>query len=89
VGAAWWGFLSGRESDARTVARAGIPAHVLWANRDSIIPRTDGELFADELDATFTVASTPDGRAMDHDWMFQQPDVFFAHLDDLGLKALR
>jgi pimeloyl-ACP methyl ester carboxylesterase len=88
VGAAWWGFLSGRESDARTVAAAGIPAHVLWANRDSIIPRADGERFADELDGTFTVASTPDGRAMDHDWMFQQPDVFFAHLDELGLKAL-
>jgi len=86
--AAWWGFTSGRETDAATVARARIPAHVLWANRDSILSRSDGERFACELDATFTVASAPDGRAMDHDWMFEQPDVFFHHLEELGLKAL-
>jgi len=88
VGAAWWGFTSGRETDAEEVARAAIPAHVLWANRDSILARSDGRRFADELHATFTVASAPDGRAVDHDWMFQQPDVFFDHLIDLGLKAL-
>jgi pimeloyl-ACP methyl ester carboxylesterase len=88
VDAAWWGFTSGREPDSDTVARARIPAHVLWANRDSILSRSDGRKFAQELDATFTVASAPDGRAMDHDWMFQQPDVFFNQLDELGLKAL-
>jgi len=88
VDAAWWGFTSGRECDSRSVARSGIPAHVLWANRDSILSRADGERFAQELDATFTVASAPDGRAMDHDWMFQQPEVFFDHLEDMKLKAL-
>jgi pimeloyl-ACP methyl ester carboxylesterase len=88
VDAAWWGFTSGRETDAAVVARARIPAHVLWANRDSILSRSDGERFARDLDASFAVASAADGRAMDHDWMFQQPDVFFDHLDDLGLKVL-
>jgi pimeloyl-ACP methyl ester carboxylesterase len=88
VGAAWWGFTSGRETDSASVARAAIPAHVLWANRDSILSRSDGQRFAAELDATFTVASAPGGRAVDHDWMFQQPDVFFDHLEGLGLKAL-
>jgi pimeloyl-ACP methyl ester carboxylesterase len=88
VDAAWWGFTSGRETDAKMVAREGISAHVLWANRDSILSRSDGEQFAEDLDATFTVASAPDGRAMDHDWMFEEPDVFFDRLDELGLKAL-
>ena len=88
VEAAWWGFTSGRVTSAETVARAGIPAHVLWANRDSILSRSDGETFAEDLNASFTVAAAPDGRNLDHDWMFQQPDVFFAHLEALNLKAL-
>jgi pimeloyl-ACP methyl ester carboxylesterase len=88
VGAAWWGFNSGRTTDSAAVAAAGIPAHVLWANRDSLLERSDGEAFAKDLNATFTVASAPDGRAMDHDWMFQQPEVFVDELDGLGLTAL-
>jgi pimeloyl-ACP methyl ester carboxylesterase len=88
VDAAWWGFTSGRETDSEAVARAAIPAHVLWANRDSILSRSDGRRLARELNATFTVASAPGHRAFDHDWMFQQPEAFFHHLDNLGLKAL-
>jgi pimeloyl-ACP methyl ester carboxylesterase len=88
VDAAWWGFTSGRTIGSEAVAHDGIPAHVLWANRDSILSRRDGERFAQELDATFTVASAPDGRGLDHDWMFQQPDIFFEHLLALGLKVL-
>ena len=89
IGAGWWGFTSSRGNDSAAVARAGIPSYVLWANRDSILSRSDGETFAKELDAkSFTVASTPDGRAIDHDWMFEQPDVFFDHLERLGLHAL-
>jgi pimeloyl-ACP methyl ester carboxylesterase len=88
VDAAWWGFTSGRETSSEVVARAGIPSHVLWANRDSILSRADGENFAQELNATFTVASAANGQSLDHDWMFQQPDVFFDHLDALGLKVL-
>ena len=86
--AAWWGFTSGRVSDSEVIARAGLPAHVLWANRDSILSRSDGLRFAEELNATFTVAAGADGESFDHDWMFQQPQVFFDHLDHLGLKAL-
>ena len=88
VGAAWWGFTSGRGDDIGAIARAGIPAHVLWANRDSILSRSDGEEFAREMKATFTVARSPDGGPIDHDWMFQQPALFVSHLDQLGLQAL-
>jgi pimeloyl-ACP methyl ester carboxylesterase len=88
VDAAWWAFTSGRECDSFVVARSGLPAHVLWANRDSILSREDGRQFAEELHASFTVASAPDGRNIDHDWMFQQPDVFFEHLQSLELTAL-
>ena len=88
VDAAWWGFTSGRAGDSEAVARAGLPTHVLWANRDSILSRSDGLRFAEELNATFTVASGTDGASFDHDWMFQQPKEFFDHLDGLGLVAL-
>jgi pimeloyl-ACP methyl ester carboxylesterase len=87
VDAAWWAFRSDRECNSEAVARAGLPAHVLWANRDSILSRSDGKRFAEELHASFTIASAPDGRAIDHDWMFQQPELFFRHLEGLGLKA--
>ncbi len=87
VGAAYWGFTSGRENESATIARAGIPAHVLWANRDSILSRSDGSRFADEMGASFTVASLARG-SLDHDWMFQEPEVFFDHLEELGLIAL-
>lgn len=86
--AAMWAFTSDRDTDAADVARAGIPAHVLWANRDSVLSRSDGQRFARELGASFTVASATDGRAIDHDWMFQEPQLFFDHLSALGLTAV-
>jgi pimeloyl-ACP methyl ester carboxylesterase len=88
VGAGWWGFRSVRDGESEACARAGIAAHVLWANRDSILSRSDGERFAGELNASFTVASAPDGRPIDHDWMFQEPELFLAHLEELKLHAL-
>jgi pimeloyl-ACP methyl ester carboxylesterase len=88
VDAALWAFTSGRDSEATDVARAGVPAFVLWANRDSVLSRSDGMQFADELGAPFIVAAPSDQRAIDHDWMFQEPELFFAHLSALGLKAL-
>jgi pimeloyl-ACP methyl ester carboxylesterase len=88
IGAGWWGFTSSRDGEGEACARAGMPAHVLWANRDSILARSDGESFARELNASFTVASAPDGRPIDHDWMFQEPALFFSHLEDLKLNAL-
>jgi pimeloyl-ACP methyl ester carboxylesterase len=86
--AAWWGFHSARESPIEAIADAGIRAHVLWANRDSILPRSDGRRFAERLGASFTVAVDPDGRPVDHDWMFQEPDLFVAHLRTLGIAAV-
>lgn len=87
--AAWWGFRSRRGDDIGAIAGEALSAHVLWANRDSILSRSDGEEFAREMNATFTVARAPDGRPIDHDWMFQNPGLFVHHLERLELAALR
>lgn len=86
--AAWWGFRSGRGDDIDMIAKEQIRAHVLWANRDSILSRTDGKEFARQMNASFTVASCPEGGAIDHDWMFQEPSLFVEHLRCLHLEAL-
>jgi pimeloyl-ACP methyl ester carboxylesterase len=88
IDAAWWGFTSGRDGTSEVCAQADLLSHVLWANRDSILSRGDGERFARGLGASFTVASAPDGRPIDHDWMFQEPDLFVSHLEGLKLDAL-
>jgi pimeloyl-ACP methyl ester carboxylesterase len=87
--AAWWGFRSDREAEIDAVAAARLPCHVLWAERDTILSRKDGREFARRLHATFTVAEPPPGhRPIDHDWMFDDPELFVQHLDKLGLRAL-
>ena len=86
VDAAWWGFTSGRSEDIQRIAKAGIPAHVLWANRDSLLNRQDGQEFARELHASFTVVDAP--GYIDHDWMYRHPQLFVEHLDRLGLRVL-
>lgn len=86
IDAAWWGFTSGRSDDARVVAQESIPAHVLWANRDSLLSRQDGIEFARELHASFTVVDAP--GYVDHDWMYRHPQLFVDHLDKLGLQVL-
>jgi pimeloyl-ACP methyl ester carboxylesterase len=86
--AGWWAFGDGRDGDIEAVAAAGLRSHVLWANRDSILSREDGREFAQKLGASFTIAESPDGVAIDHDWMFQQPDLFVGELQKLGLCAL-
>jgi pimeloyl-ACP methyl ester carboxylesterase len=89
VRAAWWGFTSDRSDDIAAIVAAGIPCHVLWAERDSILLRSDGQAFARDLHATFTVARRPPGyRHIDHDWMFDDPELFVAHLEELGLQVL-
>lgn len=85
VEAAWWGFISDREADIDRVANAGIPCHVMWASRDSLLNRSDGEEFAARLNATFTVASD---RGVDHDWMFDDPQLFAYQLTGLGLASV-
>jgi len=83
--AALWGFASDREPDIESVVDAAVPCHVLWANHDTLLARGDGEEFARRLHATFTVAS---GKRVDHDWMFDDPELFAQHLARLGLQAL-
>lgn len=85
--AAWWAFRADRDGDIDAVAAARLPAHVLWANRDSILSCVDGREFARRLGATFTVARSQDGP-VDHDWMFQDPELFVDHLQRLGLRSL-
>lgn len=87
VGAAWWGFTSARSGEIDVVAGAGVSCHVLWANRDSLLDREDGRRFAQQLRATFTVASGT-RNYVDHDWMFRHPELFVSHLGGLGLLAL-
>jgi pimeloyl-ACP methyl ester carboxylesterase len=87
--AALWAFSSDRQAECDLVAKAGYPSHVLWAERDTILARRDGMAFARRMNASFTVAERPAGyRPIDHDWMFDDPELFVHHLDKLGLHAL-
>ena len=85
VRAGLWAFATDRGADIERVVGSGIPCHVLWANRDTLLSRGDGEDFARDLRATFTVATGP---VVDHDWMFEDPQLFAGHLGALGLQAL-
>jgi pimeloyl-ACP methyl ester carboxylesterase len=87
--AAWFGFRSGRGRDSRRVVELGIPAHVLWANRDSILTRADGREFADELHASFTVVKGTEGKPVDHDWVYRHPELFAGCVEQLDLIAMR
>ncbi len=89
VEAAWFGFTSGRTADARRVAAAGLRAHVLWASRDSLLNRRDGQAFARDMNASFTVVEPPDGKPVDHDWMYRHPELFVQYLERLELVAWR
>jgi pimeloyl-ACP methyl ester carboxylesterase len=80
-----WAFATDRSADIERVAAERTPCHVLWANRDSLLARSDGAAFARDLHATFTVASGP---PVDHDWMFDDPELFAQHLSALGLWVL-
>lgn len=87
--AAWWGFTSDRRAEVGAIASAGLRSHVLWASRDTLLSRQDGQEFADDLGATFTVVTGPEGdRPVDHDWMYRHPALFVDQLGRLGLAAL-
>jgi pimeloyl-ACP methyl ester carboxylesterase len=89
VSSALWAFSTNREDEIEIIANAGLPCHVLWAEQDTILNRRDGMEFARRLHATFTVAKRPDGYGpIDHDWMFDDPELFVTHLEKLGLRAL-
>lgn len=89
VEAAWYGFASSRQHDIERVVEAGISSHVLWANRDSILRRADGQAMARELHGSFGVASTPGGGAIDHDWVYRHPELFVEHVRRLDLDVFR
>jgi hypothetical protein len=81
--------VSDRRQEVATIARAGLPCHVLWANRDTLLNRQDGAEFARDLGASFTVVNRPAGAGpVDHDWMYRYPALFVEYLDKLGLAAL-
>jgi pimeloyl-ACP methyl ester carboxylesterase len=87
--AAWWGFTSDRGMQIDEVEMARIPCHVLWAESDTLLARSDGEEFARQLHASFTVAMRPPGYGpIDHDWMFDDPELFVWNLEQLGLRVL-
>ena len=82
-------FSEDRTRDIYHCATGPYSRHVLWAERDTILARKDGREFARRLNASFTVAERPAGYPpIDHDWMFDDPELFVAHLDKLGLSAL-
>ena len=89
VGAAWWGFTSDRREQVAVLAGTDIPRHVLWADRDSLLSRPDGERFARDLGADFTVVHAENGGPVDHDWMYRHPHLALAQFEQLGLVALR
>jgi pimeloyl-ACP methyl ester carboxylesterase len=87
--AALWAFSEDRDREIEFCARATFPRHVLWAERDTILARRDGREFARRIDASFTVAQRPpDYGPIDHDWMFDDPELFVTYLERLGLSAL-
>src|SRR5438874_74471 len=47
------------------------------------------QAFARDLHASFNVVRRPPGYGrIDHDWMFDDPELFAAHLEALGLQIL-
>lgn len=87
--AGWWAFHSDRTDEIDAVRRSGAPVHVLWGDHDSILSRDDGEEFAKRLGADFHTACSPPGYGpIDHDWMFDDPELFVTCLEHLGLEAL-
>ncbi|HEX6394525.1 MAG TPA: alpha/beta hydrolase [Acidimicrobiales bacterium] len=88
--AAWHGFVGDHHPDVTAVARAGLRAHVLWAERDTLLRQEEGRRFAKQLDATFTVVSPrPGGKTVDHNWMYRCPQLFVDKIERLSLEAWR
>ena len=84
------GYIGRLEPVGAIGIQMGEPRNsTIRAVRDSILLRSDGQDFARDLHATFTVAKAPPGYGpIDHDWMFDDPELFAAHLEDLGLQVL-
>ena len=87
--AAWHGFRGDHHPDVASVAHTGLPSHVLWAERDTLLHQDEGRQFAEELGASFTVVSPrPGGKTVDHNWMYRCPELLVDQIEGLGLEAL-
>lgn len=88
--AAWWGFTSDRREEVKVLATSTMARHVMWASRDSLLTRADGQQFAEDMGADFTVVGDPaGGNPVDHDWLYRHPQLAVAELERAGLGALR
>ncbi|HET9116835.1 MAG TPA: alpha/beta fold hydrolase [Pseudonocardiaceae bacterium] len=86
--AAWWGFTSDRRQHASVIARRGTPSQVIWAERDTLLRRSEGREFARSLGAGFHLLCGDDGRGpVDHDAMFRHPELFVRTLESIGVLA--
>ena len=88
--AGWRGFVGNLRSQIDEVASSGIPSHVLWAQRDTLLRQQDGRAFASELGATFEVlVPRPDGKTVDHNWPYRCPKLFADYMERLAGRAQR
>ncbi len=84
--AALWAYRHDPSEDIAAVRAADVRTHVLWAERDALLPLKDGRRFAERLGASFMVVSAPAGTApIDHDWVARRPRLFVETLTDLDL----
>jgi pimeloyl-ACP methyl ester carboxylesterase len=88
VQAAWHGFVGDHRPQLEVIARSGIPSHVVWAERDTLLHREDGQAFASAIGASFDVISPrPGGKTVDHNWMYRCPQLFADCIEGLNLQA--
>jgi pimeloyl-ACP methyl ester carboxylesterase len=88
VQAAWHGFAGDHRPQVEVIARSGIRSHVLWAERDTLLHREDGQEFASAIGASFDViAPRPGGKTVDHNWMYRCPQLFADRIEELNLLA--
>lgn len=84
--AARWILTTSLEQELRTLHDWAIPAVVLWAERDTLLPRSIGERAAALLGCSFEVVRAgdgwPDRRPPDHDWPLRGPGFFAQRVVD-------
>lgn len=85
AGAAWWAYVSSRDEQTEKVAASGVACCVLWAERDTLLPRAEGEAFARRLGASFDLVVGDGHNPVDHDSMYRQPRRFVRALESAGV----
>lgn len=82
--AAMWAYRHEPTPDIIAVRDLDLSKHVLWAERDALLPVEDGRRFAERLHARFTIVPGGD-RPIDHDWPVRRPRRFLGTLQRLGI----